>query len=215
MLLALFFEPKSDTARCDVQVHLFPETPEVESAFHTLAPTIHFPLRTGTAGSRRLGGHKVSLEKEFTGKHIAYPIWTANLPPNEDIRSIVTRPKEPIASLGKVLGNRTTLYKYLNPAVVVLLTAGGPSNGPSTSCGVYAVDGVKGTILYHASVPPNAGVCDVKAAFTENWLIYHYYDKDVAGVDQAKGYRMVSVEFYEGNQVDDKIGRYVVVPCSV
>lgn len=114
-----------------------------------------------------------------------------------------------MASLGKVLGNRTTLYKYLNPGVVVLLTARGPTSGPSSSCGVYAVDGVKGTILYSASVPPSGGVCDVKAAFTENWLVYHYYDADAAGVDQAKGYRMVSVEFYEGSRVDDKIGRYV------
>ncbi|CAL1698629.1 unnamed protein product [Somion occarium] len=187
-----------------LQVHLFPDTPENADSFHKVAPSIHLPLRTGTAGSHRLGGHKVSPEKEFTGRHIAYPIWTASLPPNEDVRSIVTRPHEPVASLGKVLGNRTTLYKYLNPGVVVVLTSTSTPSGPATSCGVYVIDGTKGTILYHANLPAAGGVCDVKAAFTENWLVYHYYDDGSANADQAKSYRMVSLEFYEGSGVDDK-----------
>ena len=105
-----------------------------------------------------------------------------------------------------MLGDRTTLYKYLNPNLVGVLTAA-PS-GPTPTCGVYVVDVVKGSILYHSVLPAAGGRCDVKAAFVENWLVYHYYD-DEAGRDQAKGWRIVSVEFYEGEGVDDKTGRYV------
>lgn len=71
------------------------------------------------------------------------------------------------------------------------------------------MDVVKGSVLYHSVVPAAAGACDVKATFVENWLVYHYYD-DEMGRDQAKGWRIVSVEFYEGAGIDDKTGRYVM-----
>ena len=131
-------------------------------------------------------------------------------PADQDILSLFARPTDPVASLGKVLGNRTTLYKYLNPNVLGVLT-GPPSTAPvsdKATCGVYLVDGAKGTILYQAVVPSLGGRCDVKAVLVENWLVYHYYDNDV-GVNQAKGYRVVSVELYEGNGIDDKRRRYV------
>lgn len=71
------------------------------------------------------------------------------------------------------------------------------------------MDSAKGTIVYHATLPSSAGACDVKASFTENWLVYHYFDEDFTGVGQAKGYRMITVELYEGKGIDDKTKRYV------
>ena len=161
-------------------------------------------MRTGETGSLRLTGHRLGLQKEFTGKYIAHATWTASLPQGEDIQAVIPRPHEPVASLGKVLGNRTTLYKYLNPNIVAVVTSS--LKVPTPSCGIYVMDVVKGSTLYHSILPATGGSCDVKAAFTENWLIYHYYDDDF-GVDQAKSYRIVSVEFYEGAGVDDKISR--------
>lgn len=168
---------------------------------------MNFALRTGQAGSLRLTGHRLGLQKEFTGKYVAHPTWTVSLPEGEDIQAIVTRPHEPVASLGKVLGDRTTLYKYLNPNVAVVLTSS--LKAPMPTCGVYLVDVVKGSILYHSILPATGGSCDVKAAFAENWLVYHYYDHEF-GVDQAKSYRVVSVEFYEGSSIDDKTSRCVL-----
>ncbi len=139
---------------------------------------------------------------------------------------MISRPVEPIASLGKVLGDRSTLYKYLNPNVAVILTATSaaaqnptadelkPAGTLMQSCGVYAIDTVKGTILYHTTLPAAFGVCDVKTAFAENWLVYIYYDPEM-GRDQAKGYQVVSVEFYEGSKVDEKIRRYDTFLTSI
>lgn len=110
--------------------------------------------------------------------------------------------------MGKVLGNRTTLYKYLNPNVALVLTAPPAITSNPPHCGVYLVDSVKGSVVYQATLPTDGGSCNVKAAFTENWLVYHYYDSEYQGSGQAKGYRMVSVELYEGKQVDDKTRRY-------
>lgn len=133
-------------------------------------------------------------------------MWTASLPESENIENVISRPVEPVASLGKVLGNRTTLYKYLNPSAVVVLTSSLKSTPPT--CGVYLVDAAKGTTLYHSVLPAAGSVCDIKAAFTENWLVYSYYDNEV-GVDQAKSHRIVSVEFYEGQGIDAKTSRQV------
>ena len=115
---------------------------------------------------------------------------------------------EPVASLGKVLGNRTTLYKYLNPNLMAVVT--GSPTAVVPKCSLYLIDGAKGTILYHVALPAAAG-CDVKVALTENWLVYQYYDSDASGVQSTKGHRVVSVELYEGSGVDQKTRRYANV----
>ncbi|KAL1943370.1 hypothetical protein VTO73DRAFT_4445 [Trametes versicolor] len=188
-----------------LQVHLFPETDETLRALEKAAPALRIPLKTGPPGQRQLTGHQIPSNVEFTGRYIAYPTWTLPFPPTEDIRTIFARPTDPVASLGKVLGNRTTLYKYLNPNLIGVVT--GPSASvpasKSATCAVYLVDGAKGTVIYHAVLPSAEGACDVKAALVENWLVYHYYDSEV-GPGQAKGYRVVSVELYEGHGIDDK-----------
>lgn len=130
------------------------------------------------------------------------------------MQSIIKPIRDPIASIGKVLGNRTTLYKYLNPHVVLVLTAPPAFTTSTPHCGLYLVDSVKGTVVYQAMLPTEAGACNVKATFTENWLVYHYYDDEYQGSGQAKGYRMVSVELYEGKQIDDKTRRYACYCCA-
>ena len=202
---------------------MYPSTPKTESKFKALSSALHFPLRTSSPP--RISGHKISLEKEFTGRHIAYPIWTTSFAPNEDIVGIV-KPNgriDGVASFGKVLGNRTTLYKYLNDGLVVVLTSSlspSPSdNSEKGTCGIYVVDGIKGSILYHPVLPASPaksytsitgtgkqGVCDVKVMLIENWLVYHYYVGEEEGQDDARSYRVVSVEFYEGG-IDEKIRR--------
>lgn len=156
---------------------------------------------------RRLVGHQVVFNPSLSDRHTAYPTWTLSLPPAEVIQSIIPATRGPIASLGKVLGNRTTLYKYLNPRLSIVLTSSHLAS--PASCGVYVIDTVKGTVVYRAALPATAGSCDVKATLTENWLVYHYYEDEFSGTGQAKGYRVVTVEFYEGKQIDDKTKRYV------
>jgi ER membrane protein complex subunit 1 len=170
-------------------------------------------------------GHQPVLRPGSSDQFVGYPIWTLSFPEGEAIKAMIKPHRGQVASIGKVLANRTTLYKYLNPRLFVLVTessAGaavsneatrpGPTKG---ECGVYVVDAAKGTVVYRASVPAVAGpggiggTCDVKASLAENWLVYHYYDDDFSGQGQTKGWRMVSVELYEGKEIDDKTMRYV------
>ncbi len=60
-------------------------------------------------------GHQIAPPgKSF--RPVAHPIWSFAFQPGEDIQAIV-------ASFGKVLSNRTMLYKYLDPRLFTILTA--------------------------------------------------------------------------------------------
>ena len=106
----------------------------------------------------------------------------------------------PVACIGRVLGNRTTLHKYLNPRLFTVLTV-----SRMTMCGLYLVDSTKGTVVY---LKGRRGR-NIKMALTESWLVYHYFEGEVAdrSVGGAKGCRMVRVELYEGEVVDEKTSR--------
>ncbi|KAG1790453.1 uncharacterized protein HD556DRAFT_1392090 [Suillus plorans] len=184
-----------------LQARLYPDTPSAQAEFESFVPSVHLALRADVSGRRQILGHQLALNLELSQFYVAYPTWTLSLPPKEEINNIIPNTRGPVASIGKVLGNRMTLYKYLNPHLTLVLT----SSAPSSTCGIYVLDVVKGSVIYHASVPAASGVCDVQATLTENWLVYHYFDDDFSGTGQSKGYSVVSVEFYEGDGPDDKI----------
>ncbi|KAL5498433.1 hypothetical protein ACEPAH_2575 [Sanghuangporus vaninii] len=184
-----------------LQIYLFPGTDDKRDTFQSLAPQLYFPL----LAPGKVLGHQVSPEPAFTGKFTAYPIWTSLFPPGETVVTTFRRPAgEIVASLGKVLGDRSTLYKYLNPHLVGYVTLAQSDKDLPPTCGVYLIDGAKGTIIYHSIIPAARGTCDIHVAFTENWLVYFYYDDELVSAAQAKGYRVVSVELYEGRGVNDK-----------
>ncbi|KAH9010844.1 DUF1620-domain-containing protein [Lactarius pseudohatsudake] len=173
------------------QVYVYPETPANERALAKAIGKLNVVLRTGLPGQRQLTGHQFS--NADVGRPTAFATWASSLPAGEEILSVIPRPSGPVASLGKVLGNRTTLYKYLNPHLIAVTTA-----SPDT-CGVYVVDAAKGSIVYHVSIAAKQGRCDLHATFVENW--------STSGVGQTKGRRLVSVELYEGSEPDDKTRR--------
>ena len=105
-----------------------------------------------------------------------------------------------------------TLYKHLNSRAFGVLTKPTKttvsSDAPPT-CGLYIMDGVKGTIVYHIvllGVARRMPVCNVRVSLMENWLVYHYYDEGAR--EETKGWRTVSMELYKG-LVNQKTGRYV------
>ncbi len=198
------FERRRESNSTHLQAHLYPDTTESREILLNASSALYFPLKTITSGRRKITGHHLSTSSQ-SDFLVAQPTWTLSLPEEEDIQKIIPASRGPVASIGKVLGNRTTLYKYLNPRLFVVLTSS-HSVSPA-SCGVYLIDGAKGTTVYHAAIPENSGSCDVKATLTENWLVFHYYDDDFKAAGQTKGYRMVTVELYEGSQVDEKTRR--------
>ncbi|KAL1740498.1 hypothetical protein HDZ31DRAFT_47393 [Schizophyllum fasciatum] len=167
---------------------IFPETKAAREAFAAFAPSLYFPLLE----DGRVTGYTLSADS-------AHPAWTIPTPPGERVDALVPLARGPIASLGKVVADRRTLYKYLNPRLVGVLSSG------AAGCGVAVLDAAKGSVLYHARVPAVRGACGVRAALTEHWLVYSYYEGAAAG-GGVPGYRVVTVEFYEGQAPDQKTG---------
>ena len=185
------------------QAYVYPETSTNERAFAEVLGNLNAVLRTGIPGQHQLTGHQFG--KPEIGRPTAFATWASSLPAGEEILSIIPRPSGPVASLGKVLGNRTTLYKHLNPHLFAVTTV-----SPST-CGVYVVDAVKGSIIYHVTIAARQGGegCDLHATFVENWLVYVYWEEQYQWVGHTKGRRLVTVELYEGSKPDDKTRRCV------
>ncbi|KIJ89884.1 hypothetical protein K443DRAFT_15495 [Laccaria amethystina LaAM-08-1] len=108
-----------------------------------------------------------SPQSKLSDKLVAYTTWSLNLPPSESIQQLLpAASRRPIASIGRVVGNRTTLYKYLNPRLFPLLAV-----CPTTNiCGLYLVDSTKDTVVYYVQINGHGG-CNIKTALTGNWDI--------------------------------------------
>ena len=184
-------------------IHFYPRTEGTIQAFAELAPSLRFSLRVN---DHTLHGYQIIQDVNGKDAFSTHQAWSLSLPNNELVGSVIRPAQGPIASLGKVLGDRTTLYKYLNPHLFAVTTVSKPS--PNAVCSIYLVDGSKGSVIYHASVVSTRGACDIQAELTENWLVYGYYDEDFAGNHQTKGYRIISVEMYEGEGINGKTRRW-------
>ncbi|GJJ09321.1 hypothetical protein Clacol_003543 [Clathrus columnatus] len=171
------------------KVFVYPKKPTMEN----MVSSMYFSTESA---HHELRGYQLLPTSNGTD-HLVAERWVVSFDPSERIQFIYKHSREPIASFGKVLGDRRTLYKYLNPHLMLVLT----ENLSVSQCTLYLVDGIKGTVVYETVLPATAGSCDVHATLTENWLVYHYYDE--VSPDSI-GFKVVSVELYEGDSIDDK-----------
>lgn len=94
------------------------------------------------------------------------------------------------------MGNRTTLYKLLNPHLVAIISASDTSGMLS----VYVLDSVSGKTIF-ASTHLNVLLpSKTTAHLTENWLVYSFRDNGL-----GKRTRLVSVELFEGKDRPKKV----------
>ncbi|KAK4977329.1 hypothetical protein LTR28_007446 [Elasticomyces elasticus] len=120
-------------------------------------------------------------------------LWRFSPSKGETIVNVTSRPPtDPVASIGKVLGDRRVLYKYLNPNIVLVTTI---STAAHTAT-VYLLDGISGTILFSNS---HAGIDTshpIPSTLSENWFAYSYAI-DTASSSASKGHQLVVGELYE------------------
>jgi len=188
-------------------LHIYPQDEISNTILSKLGAALRFVLPGDTLATQHmLIGHAPSMSASI------YPvpsteIWRTALPAGEHVLRIIRRPHEhtPPEGLGKVLSDKRTLYRYLNPAMFAVLSSGKGRNGGESSCAISVLDGAKGTLVYRTTVPTRDGTCDVPVSFAQNWLVYQYYDPS----EEAKGYRTVTVELYEGDGPDARTSRLV------
>ncbi|OCT50400.1 DUF1620 domain protein [Cladophialophora carrionii] len=104
---------------------------------------------------------------------------------------------DPVASIGRVLGDRSVLYKYLNPNIALLV-----ATSDSSSLTIYLVDAVTGSVLHTAT--HNGVLSDnvIPAVLSENWLAYTFtsFDPSTSGIS----HQLVISELYESSAPNDR-----------
>ncbi|CEH18042.1 Uncharacterized conserved protein [Ceraceosorus bombacis] len=159
---------------------LWPRTPSVAAAFEKIAK--QFFYLTHTTHQDQATGQNTSILSGFVvlnGQTLeSAPAWQMRFEPGEEIVHLIHGSNGPIASQGKVLGNRKTMYKYLNPhGVVVVTRLSGPDSQRGDSAHVYVIDSASGLTLYSRRLIDDdlaAGQDSLQAAFAENWITVAY-----------------------------------------
>ncbi|KAH8816855.1 hypothetical protein F5884DRAFT_237153 [Xylogone sp. PMI_703] len=119
---------------------------------------------------------------------------------DEKIINVVSRPAhDPVASIGRVLGDRTVLYKYLNPNIILVSAV---SDEKSTAS-FYLVDTISGDILYHTTHDDVDVTQPIASLLTENWFTYSLWINTDAGA-AAKGYQLIIAEMFESDIPNDR-----------
>lgn len=119
-------------------------------------------------------------------------VWSLSLQ-NEghNITHVVMRnPLEHVHSQGRVMGDRSVLYKYLNPNLVAVVTEGTDSVHKVSSINVHLIDAITGAFLYSASHKRARG--PVHLVHSENWVVYCYHN------EKSRRTEVSVVELYEG-----------------
>lgn len=137
-------------------------------------------------------------------KSVPIEAWTFQPPKGQTILSVTARPvHDPIASIGRVLSDRSVLYKYLN-LNTVLVTA---VSDIASTASFYLLDSVSGEVLYsttHTSVDITQPITSL---LTENWFVYSLWadvSTDSTSLPTAKGYQLVVSELFESSIPNDR-----------
>jgi len=122
--------------------------------------------------------------------------WTFS-PPNAKVVELTARPAhDPIASVGRVLGDRSVLYKYFTPNLALLTALS------STTLTIYLIDAVTGSILHTSTHPGHHPTSPISSVLSENWFAYTFTTTDQS--TKAISSQLVISELYESSLPNDR-----------
>lgn len=129
--------------------------------------------------------------------------------PGEQIISLTSRPAlDPVASIGKALGDRNVMYKYLNPNLMLITTL----ETAAFKAAVYLLDSTSGEILHTARHHGVNTVRPIVATMTENWFAYSIFidpgatetGPAIGATPLPKGHQLVVSELFEASFPNDR-----------
>ncbi|KAI1460106.1 DUF1620-domain-containing protein [Annulohypoxylon moriforme] len=168
---------------------------EVQSSF---APKEIVVTRTSDGGIK---GVKFESKGELAAE---VPTWIFTPPTGQKIVEVASRSKhDPIASIGRVLGDRTVKYKYLNPNTLVVAAV----DEQATALTVYLLDTVSGQVLTSSTYEGVDPTKDITCAVAENWFLCSFfgqYKLRDAQPQQLKGYQVVVSDLYESDEANNR-----------
>ncbi|KRY73348.1 ER membrane protein complex subunit 1 [Trichinella pseudospiralis] len=125
--------------------------------------------------------------------------WTLNFLPDSDSEIVDFQIKSldaKVHSQGRVLGNRSVLYKYLNPNLGVSLTRT-VDDRAKDDITVTIFDAVAGNVIYIAKQKRSLG--PYRLLLCENWIIYTFWN------EKYRRMEISVVEMYEGESQSDPL----------
>ncbi|KAF4122874.1 Protein of unknown function (DUF1620) [Geosmithia morbida] len=148
-----------------------------------------------------LKGFKIVTSGEKLEKQ---EVWQLQALPDQHIADIATRAfHDPVASIGRVLGDRSVQYKYLNPNSITVALV----NSEASTLSVRTVDTVSGQILASQEYEGVDGTKSVSCTMAENWHVCSFFGQynlnDGTG-RLVKGYQIASSDLYESAAPNDR-----------
>ena len=122
-------------------VHIYPNTKESYAKLSKNIQSVYVYLANTSLNTFK--GYKIKQGAELK----LYEVWSVIIPDDQKILSLAEkRLDETVNSVGRVLGDHTVLYKYLNPNLLAVLAQQG--SGAKGSVLVYVIDAVTGVLLF-------------------------------------------------------------------
>ncbi|XP_017021485.1 ER membrane protein complex subunit 1 isoform X1 [Drosophila kikkawai] len=164
------------------KVHVYPQ--------HATSLADGLYLYTADVKTSELTGYFV---KYAGGQLSSTHIWNVRLGGHNSEQQIIgvagKNPIEHVHSQGRVLGDRSVLYKYINPNLVAFVTQA-PDATHKSILNLYLVDVVSGSVIFtmtHRKVRAPLSI-----VHSENWLAYSYFNEKVRRTE------ITTIELYEG-----------------
>ncbi|KAK9775144.1 putative ER membrane protein complex subunit 1 [Seiridium cardinale] len=135
---------------------------------------------------------------------VEVPAWVFSTKPGQKIVNVATRSvHDPIASIGRVLGDRSVKYKYLNPNTLVVAAV----DETASSLTVSLLDSVSGQILSSSAYDGVDSGKEVTCAIAENWFVCSFFGEYTLRESSAqtlKGHQLVITDLYESELANDR-----------
>ena len=124
------------------------------------------------------------------------PMWSFSPSPGFIMVDLTTRPAhDPVASIGRVLGDRSVMYKYLNPSLL-LITA---TNTDTSTLMLYLLDSISGAVLQTLTHSYVDTTQPISATMSEHWFAYTFFS-----TTESVGYKLFIAELYESGIPNDR-----------
>jgi len=135
----------------------------------------------------RILGQRVVVNAE--GSLQLNTMWSLSSPGAKIVNLIGKPTDQPVHSQGRVMADRSVLFKYINPNLGFVLAEGKDASS-KTFVNIYLVDLVTGRVVFSATHKRVHGPYHV--VHSENWAVYTYYN------EKSRRAELASLELYEG-----------------
>lgn len=187
------------------RLHIYPSCKKVLAAMEKNEPPMFFSELDEEIEGTSLRGYTLGKRGVHSDVGVTR-LWSRPFPAQE-VLEVQSLTPSTTASYGRALGDKSVLYKYLNPHLSVVTTL-----SPLKAVGhIFVIDTATGAAVYLVDVPHVVGK-HIHTAMVENWLVYAWLEApDSATVG---GWRLGSVELYEAQGDESSAGRssFATVP---